>query len=115
MAVRRAQERARELVIEHVGVAREKVHDRLLLGVHAAAKYDGYLDREVAEAKRAQVYKDMVLPAAKDLDGMPGLSIEMQQKLHKYKPRTIAQAQLIPGMTPAAISLLIFKTKSIGK
>ena len=44
---------------------------------------------------------------------MPGLSIELQQKLVKYKPETIAQAQLIQGMTPAAIGILIFKIREV--
>ena len=43
---------------------------------------------------------------------MPGLSRELQEKLERYKPETIAQAALIPGMTPAALSLLILKTRS---
>jgi tRNA uridine 5-carboxymethylaminomethyl modification enzyme len=43
---------------------------------------------------------------------IPGLSVELQQKLLSYKPENIAQAQLIPGMTPAAISILIFQTKA---
>ncbi len=42
---------------------------------------------------------------------MPGLSKELQEKLKKHKPGTIAQASLIPGITPAALSLLIFKVK----
>jgi tRNA uridine 5-carboxymethylaminomethyl modification enzyme len=40
---------------------------------------------------------------------IPGLSKELQQKLTKHKPQSIAHAALIPGMTPAAISLLIFR------
>ena len=36
---------------------------------------------------------------------------ELQEKLNRHRPDTIAQAALIPGMTPAAISLLIFKTR----
>jgi tRNA uridine 5-carboxymethylaminomethyl modification enzyme len=50
---------------------------------------------------------------------MPGLSKELQEKLTRHAPNNMAQAALIPGMTPAAISLLIFKvrvhTNQIGK
>jgi tRNA uridine 5-carboxymethylaminomethyl modification enzyme len=44
-------------------------------------------------------------------ENVPGLSIELQQKLNKFRPSSIAQATLIQGMTPAAISLLIFKIR----
>ncbi|MCK4501188.1 hypothetical protein KAU11_11875, partial [Candidatus Babeliales bacterium] len=51
------------------------------------------------------------IPAKFVYDDLPGLSVELQQKLKKTKPGTVAQAQLIPGMTPAAVSLLIFKLR----
>lgn len=44
-----------------------------------------------------------------------GLSIELRQKLTRHKPETIAQASIIPGMTPAALSLLILKIKILQK
>jgi tRNA uridine 5-carboxymethylaminomethyl modification enzyme len=53
----------------------------------------------------------MMIPAHFNYTAMPGLSKELQQKLTKHQPQTIAQAALIPGMTPAAISLLIFRIK----
>jgi tRNA uridine 5-carboxymethylaminomethyl modification enzyme len=54
-------------------------------------------------------YQQLIFPATFDFSEIPGLSIELQQKLKRLQPKTIAQAELIPGMTPAAISLLIFK------
>jgi tRNA uridine 5-carboxymethylaminomethyl modification enzyme len=42
---------------------------------------------------------------------MSGLSKELQQKLTRIRPATLAQASLIPGMTPAALSLLLFKVR----
>ena len=47
------------------------------------------------------------MPSDFDYAGVPGLSAELQQKLARVRPETIGQAQRIPGMTPAAISLLL--------
>ena len=54
----------------------------------------------------------MHIPQAFNYHELPGLSKELQQKLTRHKPNTIAQAALIPGMTPAALSLLIFRVKT---
>ena len=56
-------------------------------------------------------YQELEIPAEFEYAVIDGLSTELIQKLTKYKPRTIAQAQLIQGMTPAAISLLIFRVR----
>ena len=56
-------------------------------------------------------YQELEIPAEFEYAGIDGLSTELIQKLTKYKPSAIAQAQLIQGMTPAAISLLIFRVR----
>ena len=61
--------------------------------------------------KKLLYYQQLAIPADFDYSSIPGLSIELKQKLTKHKPETIAQAGLIQGMTPAAISLLIFKVR----
>lgn len=85
--------------------------ERTLQTVWADIRYEPYLKREEKEIEKTKQYQTMVLPAQLDFTAMPGLSTELKQKLIKHAPKTIAQAMLIPGMTPAAISLLIFKTK----
>jgi tRNA uridine 5-carboxymethylaminomethyl modification enzyme len=70
--------------------------------------YAPYLAREELEVKKNNQLKNLSIPEHFDATNLPGLSRELQQKLKKYKPATIAQAELIPGMTPAAISLLIY-------
>lgn len=89
--------------------------DRALAVVHAEILYGPYLEREALEVKRTLQYKQMYIPPTIDFTGMPGLSKELQQKLMLHKPATIAQAALIPGMTPAAVSLLIFKVRHLIK
>jgi len=79
--------------------------------IYAQIRYEPYLAREELEIKKRQKFKLLQIPADFEYKNMPGLSIELQQKLTRYKPKTIAQATLIPGITPAAISLLIFKTR----
>jgi len=88
---------------------------RALLAIHADIKYAGYIGKELQEVEKAERYQELVLPETLDFSSMSGLTRELQQKLIHYKPKTIAQAQLIPGMTPAAISILIFKTRSLEK
>ena len=85
--------------------------DRVAHSIHAEIRYEPYLAREEKEAQKAQMYKALELPKDMDYSNMPGLSKELQEKLKKHQPANIAQASLIPGMTPAALSLLIFKVR----
>lgn len=85
---------------------------RTMLSIHAQIRYDGYIEKELKEVEKATKYQKLQIPATLDYKGIPGLTRELQEKLMRYKPTTIAQAQLIPGITPAAISLLIFKIKT---
>ena len=75
--------------------------------VEIEAKYAGYLDRQRAEIERRQRHEDTAIPAGFDYAGVRGLSAEALQKLEAVRPLTLGQAQRIPGMTPAAISLLL--------
>lgn len=91
----------------------EPVGERVITGVHAELLYGPYLQRELREIEKAQQYRELAIPESLDVKIIPGLSIELQQKLIKFKPATIAQAALIQGMTPAAIALLIFKIREL--
>ncbi|WP_213605155.1 tRNA uridine-5-carboxymethylaminomethyl(34) synthesis enzyme MnmG [Pseudoxanthomonas japonensis] len=75
--------------------------------VEIGVKYAGYLDRQRDEIERQQRNESTPIPAGFDFSGVRGLSAEVQQKLERVQPETIGQAQRIPGMTPAAISLLL--------
>lgn len=85
--------------------------DRAVQTVHAEILYGPYIKREEKEAEKTIHYQQLEIPDTFDYVAIPGLSIELQQKLAQHKPRTIAQAGLIQGMTPAALSLLIFKVR----
>lgn len=85
------------------GVADAKVAEQVEIGV----KYAGYLDRQREEIERQQRHENTAIDAAFDYASVRGLSAEVQQKLERVRPQSIGQAQRIPGMTPAAISLLL--------
>ena len=75
--------------------------------VEIEAKYAGYLARQREEIARQQRHEHTPIPVAFDYAKVRGLSNEVQQKLEHVRPQTVGQAQRIPGMTPAAISLLL--------
>jgi len=75
--------------------------------VEIGVKYAGYLDRQREEIARQQRHETTPIPEGFDYGAVRGLSAEVQQKLERVRPQTVGQAQRIPGMTPAAISLLL--------
>ena len=102
------QEENKNKLIEMTGGT---LPERILQTIWADIRYEPYLKREEKEIEKAKIYQTLFIPGSLDYTAMPGLSTELKQKLIKHKPQTIAQAMLIPGMTPAAISLLIFKIR----
>jgi len=84
--------------------------------VEIQAKYSGYIDRQRDEIERHRKFEEAVLPGDFDFEAVSGLSNEVKQKLVHQRPATIGQAARIPGVTPAAISLLlVFLKKRSGK
>ncbi|HEY5781522.1 MAG TPA: tRNA uridine-5-carboxymethylaminomethyl(34) synthesis enzyme MnmG [Lysobacter sp.] len=75
--------------------------------VEIGVKYAGYLDRQREEIARQQRHENTAIADDFDYAAVRGLSAEVQQKLERVRPQTVGQAQRIPGMTPAAISLLL--------
>ncbi|RZA22404.1 MAG: tRNA uridine-5-carboxymethylaminomethyl(34) synthesis enzyme MnmG [Lysobacteraceae bacterium] len=75
--------------------------------VEIETKYAGYLNRQREEIARQQRNEATAIPDAFEYVRVRGLSAEVQQKLERVRPQTVGQAQRIPGMTPAAISLLL--------
>ena len=79
--------------------------------VEIDAKYSGYIDRQQDEVDKLQRHENTVIPANFDYQGISGLSNEIKQKLSAAKPETLARASRVPGVTPAAISLLLVMLK----
>ncbi|HHO59690.1 MAG TPA: tRNA uridine-5-carboxymethylaminomethyl(34) synthesis enzyme MnmG, partial [Thiotrichales bacterium] len=81
--------------------------------VEIQAKYAGYLDRQREEIEKAKRHEGTSVTRITDYKQVRGLSAEVCQKLNEHKPETIGQASRIPGVTPAAISLLMVHLKKV--
>lgn len=91
------------------------LNDRAALSIWAEIRYYHYIQREQKEVEKVEKYRELTIPLSFEYSNVPGLSKELQQKLSKHKPTNIAQASLIPGITPAAISLLIMRINNARK
>lgn len=89
------------------GVDDEKVAEQ----VEIQAKYAGYIDRQSLEIEKLLRHEQTRLPTDLDYAKVIGLSTEVCQKLNAAKPATIGMASRLPGITPAAISLLLIHMK----
>lgn len=88
------------------------VNDKIISEqVEIKIKYKGYIDRQDQEVTRSQKHEMLRIPPGLEFTLIPGLSTEILEKLKSTQPETIAQASRIPGMTPAAISLLLVHLK----
>jgi tRNA uridine 5-carboxymethylaminomethyl modification enzyme len=85
----------------------ERLCEQVKLQVDVQAKYSGYLKRQNEEIERQLRHEQMRLPADLDYAQVSGLSNEARQRLGDVRPQTLGQAARIPGLTPAAISLLL--------
>jgi tRNA uridine 5-carboxymethylaminomethyl modification enzyme len=79
--------------------------------VEIQAKYAGYIDRQRAEIERHRRHEETRLPTNLDYDSVHGLSAEIRQTLSRLQPVTLGQAARVPGVTPAAVSLLLVHLK----
>ena len=77
-----------------------------LKSVETEIKYEGYLLQQQRAMERLKKSEQHSIPEWFDYCSVSGLSREMQEKLTKVRPRTIGQASRIPGVTPAAVSLV---------
>ena len=83
--------------------------------VEIDAKYEVYLSRQAADIAAYRRDESLQLPEGFDYSQLPGLSIEACQKLSSARPRTIAQAAQMDGITPAALTLLVAHLRRIGQ
>jgi len=93
------------------GVADPAVAEQLEI----EARYAGYVERQHDEIERARRYEEAPLPADLDYGAIAGLSNEVRQRLAQHRPQTVAQASRLPGLTPAAISLLLVHLRKTGQ
>ena len=91
--------------------AENTVSQKVAEQVEIDAKYSGYINRQQDEVDKLQRHENTAIPANFDYKKISGLSNEIKQKLSDVKPETLARASRVPGVTPAAISLLLVMLK----
>jgi tRNA uridine 5-carboxymethylaminomethyl modification enzyme len=79
--------------------------------VEVQAKYAGYIRRQQEEIERGRKYEELRIPEDLDFESVRGLSQEVRQIFSATHPETLGQASRIPGVTPAAISVLLVHLK----
>ena len=93
------------------GVGPGAVDPQVAEQVEIQAKYSGYIERQRADIERQRRHEELTLPADLDYAAVRGLSREVQEKLNRSRPHTLGQASRLPGITPAAVSLLLVHLK----
>ena len=103
------------VAVESVGPAAplddERILEQMAKQLDVQAKYDGYISRQHTEIERQRRHEETSLPAEMDYRQIRGLSAEVRQRLSEARPATVGQAARVPGVTPAAISLLLVHLK----
>ena len=99
---------SRETLVAELGM---QLGDAVVEQVEIATRYAGYIDKQHEEVARAAHYESLALPDDLDYGAVRALSFEVRQKLAQHRPRTLGQASRVPGVTPAAISLLLVHLK----
>ena len=89
----------------------DRLPEQVRLQVDVQAKYSGYIERQQQEIERQRRNEATALPADLDYDAVKGLSNEVRQRLGEARPMSLGQAARVPGVTPAAISLLLIHLK----
>jgi tRNA uridine 5-carboxymethylaminomethyl modification enzyme len=89
----------------------ERLPAQVRIQVEARAKYAGYIERQREEIERQRRNEETALPEDIDYASVAGLSHEVRARLAEYRPSTVGQAGRVPGVTPAAITLLLVHLK----
>jgi tRNA uridine 5-carboxymethylaminomethyl modification enzyme len=93
------------------GVNMPELADDVIFQLSVDCKYSGYIARQKQEIKKRSTQDQLCIPGHFKYNDLSGLSKELQQKLTEVKPSNIGQAKRIPGITPAAIDLLLIHLK----
>ena len=88
-----------------------QVDDAVLTQLEIDARYEGYMARQDDEIARLKLHENMPLAQDFDYGALAGLSNELKEKLGDRRPASIAEAARLPGVTPAALSLLVVYAK----
>ena len=92
----------------------KKKDERIARHVEIEVKYEGYIQRQLREVEKFKSLEKIKIPPEFDYTGVHGLSNELREKLSTIKPISLGQASRIPGITPAAISIIMIYLKKTG-
>jgi len=92
----------------------ERLSEQVELSLAVNAKYAGYLTRQEGDIARLARHEASIMPDTLDYSAVSGLSSEVRERLLAVRPQTLGQAARIPGLTPAAVSLLLVHLKKLG-
>ncbi len=98
-----------ENLMNEFGPETDKFGKDILNRVQLFIKYEGYINRQKEEIGRLKKFEGIKLNEDIDFKTVPGLSLEVIEKLNKIRPKTIAEASRISGITPAAVSILLMR------
>ena len=99
------------VLYKNLPAAEEAVPPNVIDEIEASVKYEGYIKRQKTDIERLQRNENTPIPKNIDYKNVVGLSNEVKQKLSEAQPESIARASRLPGITPAAISLLMVHIK----
>ena len=85
----------------------EKAKHIDLISVETEFKYEGYLKRQTQQVEKSKRNEKQRIPDNVDFASLPGLSLEVVERLTQVRPETLGQASRIPGVTPAAVSIIL--------
>ncbi len=94
-------------VLPELKARMEKISDECIESCEIQVKYAGYIKRERQEAQKLQRLEQIRIPDTFDYDSIQSLSTEARQKLNRIRPKSIGEAQRIPGVSPNDISVLL--------
>jgi tRNA uridine 5-carboxymethylaminomethyl modification enzyme len=104
--LKRTESKLSELLPWISGVLEQKPAPGVLVSVETEAKYAGYIAQQRRQIEKMRDSEGRPIPRDFSFRSIPGLSREVQDKLERVQPETLGQAGRIPGVTPAAISIL---------
>ena len=94
-------------VLPYLKAKTENLSDEIIESCEIQIKYAGYIKREKMEAQKLQRLDQIRIPDSFNYNEVQSLSTEARQKLTKIKPKTIGEAQRMPGVSPNDVSVLL--------
>ena len=100
-----------KVFLHHLPQGEKILPNNVIDEIEASVKYEGYIKRQKADIEKLQRNENTPIPSSLDYSNVVGLSNEVKQKLTEARPESLARASRLPGITPAAISLLMVHIK----